>query len=116
MISIATIATLLLLIGGVAIVGVALVGGSNERTLAGRIDLARGATLEKPAVERVAAPDLQERALGSLQALFMIRMRRNWGITRRPLFLLIVTVMAAIIVWLVATLKLSGSVGVLCGV
>ncbi|HKS88034.1 MAG TPA: type II secretion system F family protein [Stellaceae bacterium] len=118
MISIATLATLLLLIGGVAIVGVALVGGSNERTLAGRIDLARGATLEKPAVERTTVPDWQERALGSLQALFMIRMRRNWGVTRRPLFLLIVAVMAAVIAWLVATLgaHFSGSVGLLCGV
>ncbi|HLY45707.1 MAG TPA: type II secretion system F family protein [Stellaceae bacterium] len=91
---------LFILVGGLAMLGVVLASQASERTLAGRVELARGGPAQKAeAADPEARPSALERGLAAVQSMFMFRMRRQWGVATRPLFLLVVGFGAAIIVW-----------------
>ena len=92
---------LLLLWGGLAMLGAALLGRGDERTLSGRGALLKGAPAQRAVpAEPDAVPRWQARALAAVQAMFTFRMRRSWGVTERPLFLLSMGVVAAVCIWL----------------
>jgi tight adherence protein B len=92
---------ILLLWGGIAMLGAAFLGRQNERNLAGRLDLLKGTPAQR---RTVAEPDpvarWQSRALDAVQAMFVFRMRRDWGVSHRPVFLLTVGLAAVVCVWL----------------
>jgi tight adherence protein B len=97
-----TLTIILLLWGGIAMVGAVLLGQRGERTLAGRLELLRNAPRQRvaPVAEPDAKPDRQARALAAVQAMFTYRMRRNWGVSNRPVFLLTIGIVAAVCFWL----------------
>ena len=103
----------LLLGGGLALMAGAVVGDRSERALAGRLDLMKGAPTQRPAVDAEVVPDRQDRLLSALQSLFAYRMRRSWGVSPRPLFLLAVGFGAAVAIWLLnlVAVHLPGSIG-----
>ncbi|HVC54124.1 MAG TPA: type II secretion system F family protein [Stellaceae bacterium] len=93
-------AVLLLLAGGIAMLGFVFAGRTGERTLTGRVDLAKGAPTQRT-IDPEAAPSLQQRTLAAVQAMFAFRMRRTWGVSFRPVLLLGIGAGAAIVVWVV---------------
>lgn len=109
---------LFILVGGLALLGVVLASQASERTLAGRVELARGGPVQKMEAADPEAPSALERGLGSVQSMFMFRMRRQWGVTTRPLFLLFVGFGGAIIVWVVLSFAthVASYVALLCSV
>ncbi len=109
---------LLLVVGGLAMLAFAFASRTTERTLAGRVDLAKGTALQRAAVEPEAVQSWQEGALDALQSLFMIRMRRRWGVSKRPLFLLVAGLGSAVIAWLLVSLgaQMANYIAGLCAV
>lgn len=114
--AIATI--MLLLVGGLALLAGAVVGGRTERALAGRLDLMKGTPTQRPTIEEEAVPDRQDRLMATLQSIFAYRMRRSWGVSQRPLFLLTVGGGAALVIWLfnLFAVHLPGSIGLIAAV
>lgn len=97
-----SIAILLLVCGGAALLIVGVLNRSEQRTIEGRIDLLKGAAVAPQSVAEIdAAPSRQEVALGWLQALFTFRMRYSWGVTTRPLYLLAIGIVSAVVLWVV---------------
>jgi tight adherence protein B len=95
-----SLAILFLLAAGLALLGFALASRAGQRTLAGRVELLKGAPSQTPTGEPEAAAQMQERAAAALQSLFTFRMRRSWGVPQRPFLLLTVGIIAAVVVWL----------------
>jgi tight adherence protein B len=94
---VASIAALLLLLGGATILAVALGARTRQRALVHRVDL-----IARPAVRRPAPLGLSawwKRGLDGLRSLFTFRMRRSWGVSASPIYLAAAGLGAAAAVW-----------------
>ena len=107
------IAIAFLMAGGLAVIVMVLVGQRNDRTLAGRVELLKNTPTQRPQVDPEEVPRWQDRALAMVQSVFAYRMRRTWGLSNRPVTLLVVGIVSAIAFWLFNRLALHvpGSIG-----
>jgi tight adherence protein B len=87
---------MLVLAGSSGLLALALDERKRERALGRRIDVMTRASLRRvsPGEPRPA------RALIGLRSLFTIRMRRSWGVSANPLYLLLAGIGAAAAIWL----------------
>lgn len=79
----------LLLTAALIVLILALTRRARERAIARRVDLIAGSPLPRPAAA-LAPPVWQAQALDGLRAFFAFRMRRRWGASISPLYLLAV--------------------------
>ena len=95
---VAPLAALLLLLGGAAILALALGARTRQRGLARRVDLIARAPVRKPAP--LDLPSWWIRGLAGLRLLFTFRMRRSWGVTASPVYLVAAGIGAAGALWM----------------
>jgi tight adherence protein B len=99
---IATLLGILLLIAGSAgLLGLALAERTRERALGRRIEVITRASVRKVSAGHSGlGSSLLGRAHVGPRALFTFRMRRSWGVSANPFYLLVAAVVGAAAVWL----------------
>src|SRR5579863_5324228 len=98
----AFLGVLLLLAGGLGLLALALAARARERALDRRVDAITRVPLRQVSRGPPGRASVwQKRALGRVRSLFAFRMRRSWGISANPVYLLAAGVAAAAGVWLI---------------
>jgi len=94
----ASLAALLLLLGGATILAVALGARNRQRGLVRRVDRITRLPARKAAP--LGLSSWRTRGLDGLRTLFTFRMRRSWGVSASPLYLVAVGLGAAVALWM----------------
>jgi tight adherence protein B len=97
---VASLAALLLILGGATILAVALGARTRQRALVRRVDL-----ITRVQMRKLVPPGLSSwrtRALDGLRTLFTFRMRRSWGVSASPVYLVAMGLGAAVALWMLS--------------
>src|SRR4029077_8347382 len=97
---VASLAALLLILGGATILAVALGARIRQRALLRRVDRITRVQMRK--LVPLVLPAWRTRGLDGLRLLFTFRMRRSWGVSASPVYLVAAGTGAAVALWMLS--------------
>ncbi len=97
---ISSLAAALMLIGVIGLLPLVLAARARERALTNHVNLIAPMASRNAPGGLVPASVWRTHALESLRALFAFRMRRSWGVSANPVYLLVAGVVTGAAIWL----------------